>query len=99
QRSQPRQPDCSVEPSTTFSLPGWRRRLRSRLNCQRDFAAGFLIEDDISTGFCGSNLLNPRLVSSRIMVASSQTYSPFFILNISNCGIMKVLQSESNPSC
>ena len=35
--------------------------MRSRLNCQRDSAAGFLIEDEVSTGFCGSKFLNPRL--------------------------------------
>ena len=31
------------------------------LNYQRDSVAGFLIEDDVFTGFCGSKFLNPRL--------------------------------------
>jgi hypothetical protein len=36
-------------------------RLCPMLNSQRDSAAGFLIEDEVFTGFCGSKFLNPRL--------------------------------------
>jgi hypothetical protein len=31
------------------------------LNSQRDSAAGFLIEDEVLTGFCGFKFLSPRL--------------------------------------
>ena len=64
-------------------------RLWPMLNCQRDSVAGFRIEDDVFTGFCGSKFLNPRLRVIRVIVAANQTYSPFFILKISYCGIMK----------
>jgi len=33
-------------------------RLCPMLNSQRDSAAGFLIEDEVFTGFCGSKFLN-----------------------------------------
>ena len=45
--------------SRRFVLSGFR--LLPMLNYQRDSVAGFLIEDDVFTGFCGSKFLNRRL--------------------------------------
>ena len=70
------------------------------LNSERDPAAGFLIEDEVFTGLCGSKFLNSRLrvIVNAALRRSERSGSPSFGLNLHRSAKMDRLHNTTRSN-